>query len=276
MNVALTRSGSSLLVVLDHLLAALEQTRAPGSHQADLHARGRAAVRRRRVAHVLVVAATVRVLHRVHRHTTDLGPAVALDAELVEVGAGLEHGLVEAAAAGHHAEHAPRRRRDRAARARREPDARALAVLRVAHDDARRAGRLGELRAVAELLLDARHDGTLRELADRADVAHVELRGLAAVDELARAHALDGDEELLVLAEAVLVAELHLGERRAAARIVDDVLDEALDVALALGVVEGPELRGALALHRVRPEDGGLTLTLRADHTTHGGVEPVS
>lgn len=36
---------------------------------------------------MLVVTTTVRVVHRVHGHTTSLGPAVALDGELV-LGAG--------------------------------------------------------------------------------------------------------------------------------------------------------------------------------------------
>ena len=52
------------------------------------------------MADVLVVAAAVRVLDRVHRHAAHLGPRVALDAVLVVGGARLQQGLLGAAAAG--------------------------------------------------------------------------------------------------------------------------------------------------------------------------------
>jgi hypothetical protein len=43
---------------------------------------------------------------------------------------------------------------------------------------------------------------------------------------------------------------------------MDDVLDDAADVALLLSVVNGTELHGTLAGARVGLEDGGLALTL--------------
>ena len=48
--------------------------------------------------------------------------------------------------------------------------------------------------------------------------------------ELARVHALHGDEYLLVDLVAVLVAEVDLRERRPTTRVVDDLLDQALHV----------------------------------------------
>jgi len=50
------------------------------------------------VTNVLMISATVRMLDGIHRATTDLGPAITLDLELMEVVTGLEHRLVEAAA----------------------------------------------------------------------------------------------------------------------------------------------------------------------------------
>lgn len=69
------------------------------------------------------------------------------------------------------------------------------------------------------------------------------------------------------------VAEGHLGQRRATARVVDDVGDDALEVPIALAEVEGAEAGGALAVVGVGLEHGARTLTLRADHTTHLGVD---
>lgn len=56
---------------------------AAGRDEADLLTRRRETVRRGGVADVLVVTTTEGVLHWVHRHTTHVGPLVALHAEPV-------------------------------------------------------------------------------------------------------------------------------------------------------------------------------------------------
>lgn len=65
------------------------------------------------------------------------------------------------------------------------------------------------------------------------------------------------------------MAEGDLGERRAAARVMDDVGDHALEVAVALPEVQAPEASRALAVVRVGLEDRACSLTLRTDHTSH-------
>lgn len=67
------------------------------------------------------------------------------------------------------------------------------------------------------------------------------------------------------------VAESEAGERRAAARIVDDLSHDTLEVAIALTEVKGPESRRTLAVVRVGLEYGPRSLTLRTDHSTHLG-----
>lgn len=52
----------------------------------------------------------------------------------------------------------------------------------------------------------------------------------AAIDEHSGVHALDSDEKLSVLLEFVLVSEDDFGERCATARVVNNVLNDALDV----------------------------------------------
>ena len=54
---------------------------------------------------MLMVTTTVGMLDGVHGHTTDLGPAVPLGLELVVGATGLQHGLVDTAAAGDDADH---------------------------------------------------------------------------------------------------------------------------------------------------------------------------
>ena len=68
---------------------------------------------------------------------------------------------------------------------------------------------------------------------------------------------------------AVGIPEVDNGERRTPARVVDDILHDALDVAIPLGVVDGPESGGPLPVLGVGLEDGAGTLPLGADNTTH-------
>ena len=92
---------------------------------------------------------------------------------------------------------------------------------------------------------------------------------LSAVDILASVETLGGDHELLLQAVLVAVAESDHGERSASTRVVDDILDDTLDVAVSLGVVHRAELGGALAMERVRLERGTATLSLCSDNPTH-------
>ncbi len=71
--------------------------------------------------------------------------------------------------------------------------------------------------------------------------------------------------------------EVDDGERRSPARVVDDVPDDALDVAIPLAVVNGPEPGRSLAVLGVRHEHGAGALALSANHATHpvaGGGGP--
>ena len=65
----------------------------------------------------------------------------------------------------------------------------------------------------------------------------------------------------------------HPRERRPTRGVVQDLLDDALDVAVALGRVERAERGGALAVGNVGLEDGPAPLTLSADDAAHGGCD---
>ena len=82
----------------------------------------------------------------------------------------------------------------------------------------------GEPAAVAGLLLQVADDGTLGHAADGQHVADLEGGLDAAVDEHAGVHALDGQQQLLARLVAVRVAEVDHGQRRATARVVDQLL----------------------------------------------------
>merc|ERR1719188_1343512 len=251
-------------------LAALEQTSAARCDQAHLRSGRSVAAAGRRVADVLVVASSVRVLNGVHGGTADLGPAVALDAVLVVVVASLQHRLVHAAASRHDAHDGAAGGGQRLPGARGHPNAGLPVVVGVAHHHAGRPRRARDPAAVGGLLLAHGDDGALWHLPHWHHVAHGELGLVAAVDELAGVQALHGHHQLLLQLVAVLVVEDDLCQGGAAARVVNDVLDKPLDVPGTLGIVRGTELHGALPKARLGCEDKTLALARSADDATHG------
>lgn len=204
------------------------------------------------VANVLVVTTTVRVLNRVHGNTTDLGPLVTLDAVLVEGSTGLEEGLVHAATTGDEADHGAACRGEDLLVAGGEGDL-GLAVVEVVDLDGAVLTRgLGDLTAVTGGLLKAAHNGTLGHGAEGEDVTDIHLCLSTSVDELTGVGTLGGDHKLLVLLELVRVAEGNDGKGGTTTRVVDDVLHDTLEVAMALAVVVHAELCGTLASVGVR------------------------
>lgn len=221
------------------------------------------------MTNVLMVTTTVGMLHRVHSHTTHLGPAVALHPVLVVGATRLQHGFLSAAAAGHLADGGTAVAADDLLAARGELDAGDAGIRVVGDDDSVVAGAAGEGSTVPGLLLNVADDGTLGHLADGAHVSNVQGGLLAAVDVLASVQALGGNEQLLVLLVADGVAELHLGQRGTTSRVVDDLGHHTPDVAGALGGIEGAKLGSPLPVSVVRFEDGPTALTLTTDNATH-------
>lgn len=167
-----------------------------------------------------------------------------------------------------------------------------LALLGVVADDGNVvAGSAAEGATVAGLLFDVGDDGTLGNGVQREDVSDSQGGVLARVDELASVHSLVGDEGLGDDLEPVGVTELDLSERSTTAGIVDNLLHDAPDVSMALGEVMDTELSRrlvetgvsrckmsslalcaglALRIGVALTEDGSTTLSLVADHATHG------
>lgn len=161
---------------------------------------------------MLVVTTTVRMVNRVHSHTTSTGPVVAFGLELVERAASLEEGLVDTSTTSDDADGRACRSRDSLFRAGRQSYAGLVVVGGVANNGGIVARCAGEDATVANLLLDVADDRTLRALGDGEDVADVESGLLAAVHETTGVHSLGGDEGLLAEFVAVRVAEDDAGE----------------------------------------------------------------
>ena len=79
---------------------------------------------------------------------------------------------------------------------------------------------------------------------------------LSAVDVLTGVEALGSDHELLLQTVLVTVAEVNDGQRGTTARVVDDILDDALDVAMSLGEVDRSEFGSTLSMEGMGLESG--------------------
>jgi len=251
------------------LLSTTEQTGSPGGDETGFLTLGSLARDGRSFTDMLVVTTTVRMVDGVHGNTTSLGPRVALDSELVLGTGSLEERLVRPSTTSNDADHAAHRALDHLLRTAGKLDPRLALIGVVANDGDVVAGSPAQSTTVAHLLLHVRDDGTLRDGAEREDVADGEGGVLAGVDELSGVHALVRDESLGVQLVAVRVTELDFGERSTTAGIVDDILDYTANVAMALSEIVGTELRGGLVESCVRSEDRATALPLVADDTTH-------
>lgn len=127
----------------------------------------------------------------------------------------------------------------------------------------------GQRAAITDMVFDVTNHSPFGNRPERQDISDHQVGLFAAKDELAGVHALGGDEEFLLVLVAEGVAEGDSGERRAAARVVDDVGDDAFEVAVALAEVEAAEAGGALAVVGVGLEDAAGSFTLCADDPTH-------
>ena len=188
---------------------------------------------------MLVVATSEGMLDRIHGHTPHPWPAVPLCLILVVGTAGLQNGLVNAATSSHHTDHSSVGRGDDLFGTRRQLHSRLLCLRVVGDDCGIVSGGSCQLASVTRLLLQTTHDGTLRHGAHREHVADVELGLLAAVHKLAGVDALSSDEQLCPLLKTVRIPENHFGKGRSAARVVDDVLHDALDISVSLGEIHG-------------------------------------
>src|SRR5688572_26206333 len=158
----------------------------------------------------LALAATVRVVDRVHGHATGLGadalPAVAAGlADLDELGLGVAHGADGGPAVDGDPPHLG------------AGQAQGGEVALLGHQLDAGAGRAGHLGAATGLQLDVVHRGADRDVAQRHGVARADLRALAALELVADLHALRGEDVALL---AVVVVQQQ--EAAVAVRVVLD------------------------------------------------------
>ena len=160
---------------------------------------------------MLVVTSSVRMLNRIHSHTTHLRPAVPLHSEFVVCVTSLEKWLLSPTSTGTLPNHSSATTWNNLLCTRWKLDSGGVVIGVVTDDDSVVTGSSGEDTAISDVVLDVADDGSFRDGSDREDVADHECSFLTAVDELASVHALGGNEELLLLHVAERVAESDAG-----------------------------------------------------------------
>ena len=124
------------------------------------------------------------------------------------------------------------------------------------------------LRSVLYLVLEVAHNSALRHFSDREHIADDELSLLTAIDKLTSVHALSSDKQLLLQSVLVNIPELNNSKGSSTTGIVDDLLDHALHIAVALGKVQGTEPSSTLPVLGVGLEDRTTTSTASTNNTT--------
>jgi hypothetical protein len=87
---------------------------------------------------------------------------------------------------------------------------------------------------------------------------------------LASVHTLRSTNKSVNSLESVSILELDLGNRSTSARVVDDVLDNALDISMALSEILALVSHSSLTESGVSSVDRALSLAARLDDLSHG------
>jgi len=188
---------------------------------------------------VLMVTTTVGVINWVHSNTTSTGPVVTLSLEFVVSSASLEQGLVNPPATSDDTDGGTGATRNGLFGTGWKTDTSLVIFGRVSNDGSIASGCSGESATVTDLLFYAADDRSFRELAHRKNIPNAEIGLPAAVDEGASVEALGGDEGFFTELVTVWITEDDTGKRSTTAGVMDDLLDNATNIAVPFGEVEG-------------------------------------
>jgi len=197
------------ILLLNDNLGSSDSSGSTGSDQTDLLSWWRIATASRRVTNVLVITTSVRMVHRIHGHTTHAWPAVALHLVLVEGTASLQHRLLDTASARDDAHHTTARSGHSFLLARWELELRAL--VSVAQHGGEAARRTRQRSTISVPLLHVAQDSTLRHRANRQHVTNSQGSFLSAVNKLTSVQALRSNKQLVVKSVLIRISKDNLG-----------------------------------------------------------------
>lgn len=205
---------------------------------------------------MLLVTTTMRMVDGVHSDTTDTGVVILLGMTLPPGSTSSEERLVRTLATGDNTDHSAAATHNSLTDTRGKTDTGLGEVFVVSNDNSGGTGGTGVAATVTKLCLNIADNSAFGHGGEGQDVADDELGFAAAIDELARVHALNSDKVLSLVSVAILILECDLCEGSTTARIVQNVLHNALDVTLAFSKVVCAEAGGGNALACAAFENG--------------------
>jgi len=197
------------------------------------------------MTNMLMITTTVRMLNRVHSHTSNTRPAVSLDSVFVESATSLQHRLVDTTTTGNDTDLSSADRLDGLLGAGWETDT-GFTGFRVVRDDSDVVTRgTSEFTTVSWFLFTVRDDGTFRHRTNRQDVSDLEFGFLTTVDELSTVDTFGGDESFLYSLEFVWVTESNFGEWGTTTGVMDESFNYTLNVSISFTEIVYSELSGS-------------------------------
>lgn len=258
--------GSGLLA---ELLSTTEKTSTTGSNKTDLLTSGSLARNTGGVTNVLMITTTMRMVNRIHSHTTNGWPAVALGTVLVESTTGLEDGLVKTTTSSNNTNGSTAVARNNLLDTGWELDT-GDSIISIVSDNGSIISRgASKGTAITSSLFNVADDGTFGHSLKRKNVSNVQGSLLTAQNELSSVHTLGGNEGSSVPLVPIGITELNLGKGSTTTGIMDDLTDYSANVSVTLGKVEGTKLGGTLTVGNMGLEDSSVTLTLSTNDATH-------
>mmetsp|Transcript_11373 Transcript_11373/g.25320 ORF Transcript_11373/g.25320 Transcript_11373/m.25320 type:complete len:211 (-) Transcript_11373:42-674(-) len=210
------------------------------------------------------------MLYGIFRHTTNLGPAVALDGILVVGGSSLEQRLIRSAASSNNTNLGTHIRGHSFLSATWHAQTGGSLIFVMSHHNSVGSRSAGNSTTISLSGLDVADNSSLWHGRKRQDIANGQGSLLTAVNELTFVHSFGANHQLIVALETVRVTELDLGNGSTTARVVQNFFNDATNVTMLFGIVQSSKLHGTLASPCVSLENRALTATLCLDVFTHG------
>jgi hypothetical protein len=252
----------SLLLILASLLDSTKTSGTACSDQTTLSSRGTCFTTSRWHTNVLVVSSSVGMLYWILRHTTNLGPVVALHSILVVSVSGLQKRLVGTSTSSYNADLCTYSRGNSFLSSGGKTETGGSFLVVVGNNNSEGSRSTSKSTTITNLRLNVAHDCSLGYRGEGKHVSYGESSFLSTVNVLSGVHTLGTKHKLVIPLETVCIEELNLSYWSSTTGVMHDFLHNSTDVSVLLSVVNGTELHRSLTGTGVSLEDGGLTLPL--------------
>jgi len=244
------------------LSSSSDETSSTGGNQTSLLTSRGVSSNSSGVTDVLMVTTSMGMLNGVHSNTSNSWPPLVLRLGLEVGSVCLKEGLVSSLSAGNDADHASAGSLDGLSDSRWELDSGLLSIFRVTNNNDRGTRSSSEGATVSEFGLEVGDDSAFGHRVNWENIAYLEGCFGSGIDELSSVHSFNSDEIRSTMLVFVLVSENNLGKRSSSARVVYNVLNNALNVPASFGKVQSSESGWGDSVIGITLEHSGSSVSL--------------